>query len=270
MANRLSDIIMPATQWNHKTWYAGHFYSARDISRAVFTGRGRAHTGHDAAAPSGSPIVAVLDDGVVHFAGWMNSGIGYAVIVHYEGVLVDIENVGDGVRVGDIIDIYVRHGHIKRGSIMVATGDRVMQGDRLASVGSTGASAGPHDHWSITVAGPEYIHWSQELHLDPELCATGESPRYYYVTHPLPPQIVDVNVSTNRFVLQRGPRSDLLEGDTRQLQAILVAEGFLPDATEIDGAFGPKTEAAVKRYQATEGLVADGIVGQATWVRLLT
>ena len=35
-----------------------------------------------------------------------------------------------------------------------------------------------------------------------------------------------------------------------------------------DGDFGPKTEAAVKEYQRTHNLVADGIVGAKTWAAL--
>jgi putative chitinase len=35
-----------------------------------------------------------------------------------------------------------------------------------------------------------------------------------------------------------------------------------------DGNFGPKTEAAVKSWQSTNGLVSDGIVGDATWTKM--
>ena len=35
------------------------------------------------------------------------------------------------------------------------------------------------------------------------------------------------------------------------------------------GNFGPKTEEAVKKFQATNGLAADGIVGDATWNKIM-
>ena len=51
----------------------------------------------------------------------------------------------------------------------------------------------------------------------------------------------------------------------KELQALLR----LGNTTGV-GDFGPRTEAAVKAYQASRGLVADGIVGLATWTALLT
>ena len=52
----------------------------------------------------------------------------------------------------------------------------------------------------------------------------------------------------------------------RGLQRRLNDSGY--DAVEIDGKFGPATEAAVKGYQEANGLDADGIVGPLTWARL--
>lgn len=45
--------------------------------------------------------------------------------------------------------------------------------------------------------------------------------------------------------------------DVKTLQKIL--------GITVDGDFGPRTEAAVKRFQGMQGLHADGVVGPATW-----
>lgn len=49
----------------------------------------------------------------------------------------------------------------------------------------------------------------------------------------------------------------------RGLQRMLITRGYEPG--EIDGRFGPKTDAAVRAYQSDQGLDVDGIVGPKTW-----
>jgi peptidoglycan hydrolase-like protein with peptidoglycan-binding domain len=39
-------------------------------------------------------------------------------------------------------------------------------------------------------------------------------------------------------------------------------------AAELDGKFGPGTEAKVRAFQRLQGLVPDGIVGPATWAKI--
>jgi peptidoglycan hydrolase-like protein with peptidoglycan-binding domain len=38
---------------------------------------------------------------------------------------------------------------------------------------------------------------------------------------------------------------------------------------DVDGIFGPRTEAAVRGFQQNENLSVDGIVGRQTWTALL-
>ena len=52
----------------------------------------------------------------------------------------------------------------------------------------------------------------------------------------------------------------------RQIQCLLVYLGYDPGA--IDGADGPQTRAAVKAFQAAEGLDPDGIAGPQTMAKL--
>ncbi len=54
--------------------------------------------------------------------------------------------------------------------------------------------------------------------------------------------------------------------DVQMAQQMLLNLGYLTGAA--DGIFGPKTYLAVKAFQKANKLTADGIVGQATWVRL--
>jgi len=57
-------------------------------------------------------------------------------------------------------------------------------------------------------------------------------------------------------------------GRVRSLQRELASAGFAPGA--IDGRFGPRTEQAVRRFQAAHRLRADGIADQATLGQLRT
>jgi peptidoglycan hydrolase-like protein with peptidoglycan-binding domain len=52
----------------------------------------------------------------------------------------------------------------------------------------------------------------------------------------------------------------------RSLQQLLRARNH---PVAVDGIFGPNTEAAVKAFQQSTGLAADGIVGPLTWPKLI-
>ncbi|MFZ9149251.1 MAG: M23 family metallopeptidase [Vulcanococcus sp.] len=91
-------------------------------------GSWRLHAGEDLAAPEGTPVVAALAGRVV------SSGLagGY-------GLAVEVEHDHPKRRTlyGHLSELYVR------------AGDRVLQGEVLGRVGSTGLSTGPHLHFEL-------------------------------------------------------------------------------------------------------------------------
>ncbi len=92
---------------------------------------GRMHEGLDIAANLGEPIYAALD-GTVTYSGWAS---GY-------GNLIKLKH-------NDGIDTY--YGHCSK--LLVSEGQKVKKGEKIAEVGSTGNSTGPHLHFEIRING---------------------------------------------------------------------------------------------------------------------
>ncbi|MCJ8275844.1 MAG: M23 family metallopeptidase [Bdellovibrionales bacterium] len=108
-------------------WVTSNF----GMRRSPFSNTKRMHHGLDIAASFGTPVVAPAD-GIVSYVGYDG---GY-------GKLVSIDH-GYGV--------VTRYGHNAR--IFVKVGQRVKRGDKVASVGNTGRSTGPHLHYEVRVNG---------------------------------------------------------------------------------------------------------------------
>lgn len=94
-------------------------------------GRVKFHTGIDIAASYGSPIYAA-DSGVVIYSGWYG-GYGKTVIIDHGG--------GYSTLYGHCSALYVRKGQ------------RVSQRQKIAAIGSTGISTGPHLHFEVRQNG---------------------------------------------------------------------------------------------------------------------
>jgi murein DD-endopeptidase MepM/ murein hydrolase activator NlpD len=92
----------------------------------------RFHAGIDIAPPLGTEILAGFD-GVVANVGYDANGYGNFVV---------IDN-GAGVQ--------ALYAHCD--AVLVSQGQRVSQGDVISTVGSTGASTGPHLHMEIVRNG---------------------------------------------------------------------------------------------------------------------
>jgi Putative peptidoglycan binding domain len=54
--------------------------------------------------------------------------------------------------------------------------------------------------------------------------------------------------------------------DVKTVQYLVTAHGH---STTVDGNYGPNTKAAVQAFQASQGLSADGKVGNQTWPKLI-
>lgn len=89
------------------------------------------HRGIDIKAKLGTPIDAA-GDGMVTFAGWRG---GY-------GNLVEIDHGGG---------LFTRYAQLEK--VKVAVGDRVAAGQKIATLGSSGRSTGPHLHFEVIVDG---------------------------------------------------------------------------------------------------------------------
>lgn len=89
------------------------------------------HKGIDWATPTGTAVMASCG-GVVTKAGW-GSGYGYVVYIQHP----------DGKE--------TRYGHLSK--VLVSSGQKVSQGQKIALSGNTGVSTGPHVHFEIRIGG---------------------------------------------------------------------------------------------------------------------
>lgn len=125
--DKLSYLASTPSLWPVKGWVTSDF----GYRRSPFTFARDFHPGIDVAAQWGTPIVAAAD-GVVTFANY-RGGLGKVVMLDH----------GFGVK--------TVYGHTS--TLLVKEGQKVTKGMKLALVGSTGHSTGPHLHYEIRVDG---------------------------------------------------------------------------------------------------------------------
>lgn len=80
----------------------------------------------------------------------------------------------------------------------------------------------------------------------------------YFQTRSLGQQVLGVSSTNLNMTLKVGSYN----AEVKVLQNKLVALGFLSGS--VDGRFGPKTKAAVMKFQTANHLEADGVVGSKT------
>ena len=110
---------------------AGHLGSSFGWRIDPFTGRSALHTGLDFQAEPGTPILAA-------------SG-GVVVTQEYHPAYGNMVEVDHGN------DLVTRYAHASK--VWVKKGDLVRRGQKIAEVGTTGRSTGPHLHFEVMVQG---------------------------------------------------------------------------------------------------------------------
>ncbi|CAM3224615.1 D-Ala-D-Ala carboxypeptidase family metallohydrolase [Stackebrandtia soli] len=70
------------------------------------------------------------------------------------------------------------------------------------------------------------------------------------------------------YAFPRKLREGTSGSDVKQLQIRVAGYPGYNSVISIDGEFGPKTKAAVKRFQAAYGLAADGVAGPASFKKI--
>ena len=71
-----------------------------------------------------------------------------------------------------------------------------------------------------------------------------------------PPELIPATDDNDRPTLRRGARGALVEVIQKKVGG------------DVDGFFGPATEAAVRQFQRDNNIVPDGIVGPKTWAKI--
>ena len=119
-------FIGPIENWqNHITSEFGYRIDP-------FNGSTKYHNGMDIAVPIGTPIYAAAG-GTVISSKKLNTGYGHYIVINHGGQLTTL------------------YAHCSK--LFVSEGDTVKRGDKIAEVGTTGRSTGPHLHFEAQVSG---------------------------------------------------------------------------------------------------------------------
>ena len=144
---------------------------------------------------------------------------------------------GNGIVIQHSGGIYTYYGHLN--AFRVAQGAKVSAGQRIGDMGTTGNVTGPHLHFETHNGSLGAI-----VNPVPFMAARG------------------VNLRGGWPTLDPGAQG----ARVRAIQLLLNQRGA---SLVVDGDHGPKSVAALKSWQSSNGLVADGQAGPKTWPKLV-
>ena len=186
--------------------------------------------------------------------------------------------------------------HMVKGSIKVKKGQRITAGQVVGKMGSTGFSTGKHLHWEIWAGhikgqpmagfhnGKGYYNPMvfckaviefEKAQAEASQATPEDAPATLAPTHSVP-EVETVAVPKEAPVVK--PET-LVASPATPAKAVLptlkvgskggaVKKVQAKIGVTADGAFGPKTQAALKAFQTKHGIPATGVVDAATWAKL--
>jgi len=127
LENKKEMLVHTPSIWPVQGWVTSGF----GFRANPFTGLNQMHEGLDISNRLGTPVVAT-GDGIVSATGKDFSYGNVVVVSHGFGIIT-------------------RYNHLSK--ILVNAGQKVRRGDKIAEVGTTGKSTGPHLHYEVKVNG---------------------------------------------------------------------------------------------------------------------
>ena len=127
LENKKEMLVHTPSIWPVQGWVTSGF----GFRTNPFTGLNQMHEGLDISNRLGTPVVAT-GDGIVSATGKDFSYGNVVVVSHGFGIIT-------------------RYNHLSK--ILVNAGQKVRRGDKIAEVGTTGKSTGPHLHYEVKVNG---------------------------------------------------------------------------------------------------------------------
>ena len=127
--------------------------------------------------------------------------------------------------------------------------------------------SGKWEHVGLHLGGGRIIHCSGEV--KEETLGGGRSWTHYAIPAGLytPEEIRKAHREMGTFmreIMRKGCQGE----DVRALQEMLIKQGYSCGGKGADGIYGANTEAAVKAFQAVNGIRADGVAGPQTMALL--
>lgn len=190
------------------------------------------HAGVDLVKSHRAPIHA-FTSGTVIYAGYGQNGTG-------------LGGYGNVVLIRDRNNRAQLYAHLD--SVNVNNGQTVSQNQVIGYQGRSGFVTGSHLHYEVRTK-------------------VETAPPYGYRADKQSSTVNPISY-LNQFSSSDTLRENSSGNEVQNLQRELIKLGFHLNRYGADGVFGKETEAAVKAFQRSEGIAADGIVGPVTRGRL--